>query len=99
MQTAHAASRVKGSYLKSFYHRIAARRGKNRAALAVAHKQIISIYDELHFDKIYIEVGENIFDHLNQKALQQRLIKRLENLGCKVLLQSQTETETDCTAS
>ena len=36
-QAAWAASMTKGSYFKAFYHRLAARKGKKRAIVAVAH--------------------------------------------------------------
>ena len=36
-QLAHAAVRTKGTYLSALYQRLAARRGKNRAIIAVAH--------------------------------------------------------------
>src|SRR5262245_24554062 len=36
-QLAHAAVRTKGTYLSALYLRLAARRGKNRAIVAVAH--------------------------------------------------------------
>jgi transposase len=90
VQTAHAASRAKGTYFKSFYHRVAARRGKNRAAIAVAHKQLASIYGELQYGRTYHELGENFFDRLNQKTLEQRLVQRLQGLGYRVQLQPQT---------
>jgi transposase len=93
VQTAHAASRTKGTYLKSFYHRVAGRRGKSRAAVAVAHKQLASIYGELQCDKSYHELGESFFDHLNQKALEQRLVQRLQGLGYSVQLQPQTAAD------
>ncbi|MDO9591756.1 MAG: transposase [Erysipelotrichaceae bacterium] len=37
VECARAASRTKGTYFQEQYHRIAARRGKNRAAVAVGH--------------------------------------------------------------
>lgn len=86
IQTAWAASRSKGTYLKSFYHRVAARRGKKRAVIAVAHKQSCIIYHELQQDKPYQELGENFFDFLNKRALEQRLVHRLETLGYRVEL-------------
>lgn len=89
VQTAHAASRTKGTYFKSFYHRVAARRGKNRAAVAVAHKQLANIHGELHYDKPYQELGENFFDRLNQNALEQSLVQRLQGLGYRVQLHPQ----------
>jgi transposase len=84
VQTAHGASRTKGTYLKAFYHRVAARRGKKRAAIAVAHKQTAIIYHELSEDKPYQELGENFFDRIDQKALEQRLVRRLRILGYRV---------------
>ncbi len=86
VQTAHASCRTKDTYLKSFYRRVAARRGKGRAIVAVAHKQIRAIYHELHQDKSYLELGGDFFDHLNQKALENRLTRRLEELGYRVQL-------------
>lgn len=90
VQAAHAASRAKGTYLKSFYHRVAARRGKKRAAVALAHKQISMIYHQLKENKPYQELGEYFFDRLNQKALERRLVRRLENLGYQVVLHPET---------
>jgi transposase len=92
VQTAHASSRAKGTYLKAFYHRVAARRGKKRAAVAVAHKQTTIIYHELSEDKPYQELGENFFDHRNQKALEQRLVRRLRSLGYRVDLHPESIT-------
>ncbi|MDO0823097.1 transposase [Desulfosporosinus nitroreducens] len=40
-QCAKAARNVKGSYFSAQYQRIAARRGKNRATVAVAHSLLI----------------------------------------------------------
>jgi len=90
VQTAHAASHTQGTYLKAFYHRVAARRGKKRAVVAVAHKQTRIIYHELWDDKPYQELGENFFDLLNQKSLQNRLVRRLQGLGYHVELQPET---------
>lgn len=88
IECARAAAHTKGTYLSSFYHRIAARRGANRAAMAVGHKQICSIFQELSQNKPYQELGENFFDSLDPEALQRRLVKRLEGLGWRVKLES-----------
>ena len=37
VESARAAAKKKDTYLAAQYHRIAARRGKNRAAIAVGH--------------------------------------------------------------
>ena len=41
-QLAHAAARTKGTYLSAVYQRRAARRGKKRAIMAVAHSIVVS---------------------------------------------------------
>jgi transposase len=47
VQAAHAAARTKGTYLSSLFHRLAGRRGKKRAILAVAHSILVSVYHML----------------------------------------------------
>ena len=42
-----SASRTKGSYLKDKFHRLKARRGGLRAALAIAHKILVCAYHML----------------------------------------------------
>src|SRR5208337_1471084 len=44
---AMSAARTKGSYLKDKFHRLKARRGGLRAALAIAHKILVSAYHML----------------------------------------------------
>ena len=41
VQAAHAAARTKGTYLAAQYRRLAARRGKSRAAVAVGHTILV----------------------------------------------------------
>lgn len=52
-EAARAAGRTKNTYLASQYHRIAARRGANRAALAVGHTILVIIYHMLKHGTIY----------------------------------------------
>jgi transposase len=44
IEAAHAASRTKDTYLAAQYHRIAARRGKKKAIVALAHSLLTIIY-------------------------------------------------------
>ena len=46
-QLAHAAVRTQGTYLSALYQRLAARRGKNRAIVAVAHALMGSVFHML----------------------------------------------------
>ena len=87
IQAAHAASRSKGTYLCSQYHRIASRRGKKRALVAVAHSILVAVYHILSRGETYRELGADYFDRISPQTLQRRLVRRLENLGYKVSLE------------
>jgi transposase len=90
VQAAHAAGRRKDHYLGAQYRRLAARRGKQRAAIAVAHSILVIAYHMLKRGTEYVELGGDYFDKRNQQQVQQRLVKRLEKLGYKVSLQPAT---------
>jgi hypothetical protein len=77
---------TKGTYLSAFYHRIARRRGKKRAILAVAHKLLVIIYHVLKTKKPYTELGEDYFDQLEKTQIERRSVRRLEQLGYEVTL-------------
>ena len=87
IQAAYAASKAKNTYLKDKYHRIAARRGKKRAAVAIAHKIISFAYRILLYRVPYRDLGEDYLDKLNKEVLEKRLVKRLELLGNKVIIE------------
>jgi transposase len=87
-QAAHAAARTKGTDLGAQYRRLAARRGKKRAILAVAHSILVMAYDMIQRQEPYREAGANFFDQLQPEDTARRLVKRLESLGDHVTLQS-----------
>lgn len=87
VEAAWAASRTKGSYLKSRYHRLASRRGKKRAALAVGHTILILAYHIIKEQLVYKELGADFFDRLNEQHLINRLTKRIAALGYKVAIE------------
>lgn len=86
-EAAWAASRKKGSYFQAQYRRLASRRGKKRALIAVAHTLLEVIYHLLE-DKTaeYHELGGDYFDTLDPSRLRRHLVKRLESLGYDVSL-------------
>ncbi len=86
VQAAHAAARAKGTYLKARYHRLAARRGKKRAAVAVGRTILRIAYFLILREETYRELGEDHFDRLDKERTTQRLVRRLENLGYTVEL-------------
>ena len=87
VQAAHAAAKRNDHYLGAQYRRLAARRGKQRAAIAVAHSILVCAYHMLKRGTDYVELGGHYFDKRNQPQLQQRLVTRLEHLGFSVTLQ------------
>ncbi len=82
-ETAWAASHTK-SYLAAQYHRIARRRGKKRAAVAVAHNLLVIAYHLLKGGTTFQDLGPDYFDRRDTRQLQRRLIGRLEALGLRV---------------
>ena len=86
VQAAHAASYAKNTYLSALFRRIAARRGRKRAAIAVARSILVIAYHMLRNGTEYRDLGGNYFDVRNEQQVQHRLVKRLEQLGLTVTL-------------
>jgi transposase len=86
-QAAHAASRTKNTYLSAQYHRLAARRGKKKAIVALMHSILVMSYRMIQRKEPYQELGGNYFDQRKPEATARRLVNRLERLGFKVSLQ------------
>ena len=87
-QAAAGAARTKNSYLKARYGRLARRRGKKRALIAVAHTLLVVTYHVLRERKPYFELGPGYLDQRNPERLTRYLVRRLESLGHKVTLQA-----------
>jgi transposase len=87
VQAAHAAGHSKGNYLATQFRRLAARRGKKRAAVAVAHSILVIAYHIIINGTEYIDLGANYFDERKQEMVQKQLIRRLEKLGLKVTVE------------
>ncbi|OPX93180.1 MAG: hypothetical protein A4E53_00290 [Pelotomaculum sp. PtaB.Bin104] len=86
VEAARAAARTKNTYLSSQYHRLAARRGANRAAVAVAHSILTIVYYILKRKQLYIELGPTYYEERKRETVIKQYIKELESLGCKVTL-------------
>jgi transposase len=86
VQAAHGAARTRDSYFRALYHRIAARRGKQRAAVAVARSILQIAYHLIRRKEVYRELGADYFDRLDRNRTTTRLVRRLERLGYSVRL-------------
>lgn len=88
VQAAWAATRKKDSYFQAQYRRLASRRGKKRAILAVAHSLLVVIYHMLKKGTSYHELGGDYFDKLNAHRLVPYLVRRIKDLGYQVTLEA-----------
>jgi len=84
VQAAWAASHTKGSYLQTLSHRIAARRGKKRALIAVAHSIIISGWHMLTRNEPYREPAAATLSEKQKAKAVKRSVKKLTSLGYEV---------------
>src|SRR5215467_8977466 len=86
-QLAHAAVRTKDTSLSAFYQRLAVRRGKKRAIIAVAHSIMCRVFHMLSRHEGYRELGANYFDERRRQFTVDRLTRRIERLGYRVHLE------------
>ncbi len=87
-----AAHSVKGSknYLGALYRRTAARKGRKRAGIVVAHAMLRISYYLLTRKEMYVDLGEDYFDKQREQSIVRHAIRRLEGLGYSVTI---TESE------
>lgn len=87
MQAAHGAKITKGSYFGALYSRLAARRGKRRAIVAVAHALLVAIYHMLLYHEPYRELGRDYYDDRRKEGLVEHLVQRIERLGYRATVE------------
>jgi transposase len=87
VQAAWGASHTKNTYLASQYRRLAGRRGKKRALIAVGHSMLVIFYHMLKDGTSYADLRGDFFDRLEPERLTRYYVKRLQALGHKVTLQ------------
>jgi len=85
-EIAWAISHTTGTYLAAQYHRLARRRGKYKAAVAVAHSVLVIIYHVLRDRQPYTELGADYFDKLDATRVARYHVARLTQLGYEVTL-------------
>lgn len=88
VDAAHAAGRTRQTYLAAQYHRLVARRGKKKAAVAVGHSILVIVYFLLqHPERLYQDLGFDYLDQRHRQAVERHHVRRLEALGYKVALE------------
>src|SRR4051794_30806040 len=87
-EAAQAASRTTGSALQAQYRRLAARRGKQRATVAVGHAILRIVYHLLTDPtSVYEERGIHDADEQHRQAIERDLVRHRQRLGNTVVLQ------------
>ena len=61
--------------------KIAARRGANRASVAVAHSMLIAIYHILKSGERFKDLGEDYYNQFNREKKKNYYLKKLTKLG------------------
>jgi transposase len=86
-QSAWAASRKRDSYFKAQQSRLAARRGRKRAIVAVAHSLLTVAYHLLRDGVAFEDLGGDYFDKAKPERQARSLVNRLQKMGYKVTLE------------
>jgi transposase len=94
VQAAWAAVRKRDTFLSAFFQRLAARRGKQKAIIAVAHKILVIIYTLLKTGQLYEERGAAALDEQQKERIVHRLERRIAKLGYTVHLEPITAAAT-----
>ena len=87
VQCAWAATRTKGTYLRSRYDSLVGRRGKKKALIAVGHKILITTYFILKDKVTYKELGADYLEKMTKEKQVKRYLQRLKELGVEVEIQ------------
>ena len=90
IQAAWAAVKQPDTFLSAFYRRLAARRGKKKAIVALAHKILVIVYTLLKTGQLYEERGAAALDERQKDRIVHRLERRIAQLGYSVQLEPVT---------
>jgi transposase len=91
-EAAWAASHCKRGYLPAQFRRLAARRGKKRAIVAVGHTIVVIVYHLLARGTTFEDLGGQYFDERRRDAVRDQAVRRLQDLGYAVHLEPRAQT-------
>jgi transposase len=87
VEAGNAAAHTRGTYFHDKLIRLQARRGRNRALIALAHKLLIVVFHVLAERAPYRELGPHYLDTLKPTRTAQSLVRRLQRMGYSVQIQ------------
>ena len=92
VESGQAAAKTR-TYLGAVYRRLAGRRGKKRAAVAVGRHILTATYAILKTPgTVYQDLGADYFDQRDRQAIVRRETRRLEALGYRVTVEEVAAT-------
>jgi len=87
VECAKSANRSKDTYLGAQYRRLRARRGPNKATIAVCHSILTAVWHMLQTGETYTDPGGDFFARRDPERTRKRLVNQLERLGYAVTVQ------------
>ena len=81
-----STAQAKGTYLRDKFHRLKARIGTKKAAMAIAHKILVAAFHMLQRQVGFADLGADYLDRVNKHRTAKRLARRLDALGYDVML-------------
>jgi transposase len=87
VECAKSANRSKDTYLAAQYRRLRARRGANKATIAVCHSILTAVWHMLQTGETYTDPGGDFFARRDPERTRKRLVNQLERLGYTVTVQ------------
>jgi transposase len=85
-QCAHSVGRSKKTYYGARYGRLAKRKGKPRAAMAIAHDILEAVYFLLRDEVEFVELGPDFLDQLQRDYQIRYHTRRLRELGVELTI-------------
>jgi hypothetical protein len=77
---------TKGSYLRDKLHRLRARMGAKKPALAVEYKILVAAFHMLQRAVAFADLGADYLDRLDKRRTAKRLVRRLDAICYDVML-------------
>src|SRR4051794_28107626 len=87
VECAKSANRSNDTYLAAQYRRLKARRGANKATIAICHSILTATSHMLQTGETYTDPGGDFFARRDPERTRKRLVGQLERLGYTVTVQ------------
>ena len=81
-------SHSKNTYLAVKYRRLAARRGKMKAVVALEHTILTSVWNMITTGEVFTDLGADYYVRLDPEKAKKRAIRQLQTLGYEVTITS-----------